>query len=264
MELIESIHNPRVSLWYQLNSKKGREEQGRFIIEGYKLIEEALTTNQEIEVVIVNNDKDPSDFTDKLIYQNDIKIVNVSNIVFNKLCDTETPQGIIAVVKKKRWEFNELLKDEVNKVLLLIDEIQDPGNLGTIIRSAAAAGVSGIIIGKNTVELHNPKVIRSAMGSIFHVPILINNLDDSIEKLKALKIDLIGTSPYASIDYYNVDLTNNVALVIGNEARGLSEERQASVNKMVRIPIVGNTESLNVAMATTVILFEHLRQRNVF
>lgn len=261
MELIESIHNPKVSLWSQLKTKKGREQQGVYLIEGNKLLEEAILSNQKIEVIIINKDKDIPTSLSNTINQRNLRIITVSNIVFNKLAETETPQGIIGVIKKKQWDFNELLNKD-NNFLLLIDEIQDPGNLGTIIRSADAAGISGIIIGTNTVELYNPKVIRSAMGSIYHLPILINDLDDSIEKLKSLNINIIGTSPYSTKDYYDVNLINNIAIIIGNEARGLSERRQKSTDQMIKIPINGKAESLNVAMATTIILFEHLRQRN--
>lgn len=260
MELIESIRNPKVSLWFRLKSKRGREQQGQYLIEGYKLLEEAIRSNQNIEVIIINCDRDLPDKLSDLIFRRNLKTITVSDTVFNKLAETESPQGVIAVAKKKLWTFNEIIK-ETDNFLLLIDEIQDPGNLGTIIRSADAAGIGGIIISKNTVELYNPKVIRSAMGSIFHLPILIDDLDDSIEKLKSQKIKIIGTSPYANEDYYSIDLINNIAIIIGNEARGLSEKRQRSTDQMVKIPITGNAESLNVAMATTIILFEHLRQK---
>ncbi len=260
MELIESIHNPKVSLWYQLKNKKGRDNQGLYIIEGIKLIEEAIVSNQDINLIILNKEINIPVSIAELLLKKDIKIITVSNAVFTKLSDTETPQGILAIIRKKFYKFNQLIDDN-NNFILLIDGIQDPGNLGTIIRSADAGGISGIILGNNTVELYNPKVIRAAMGSIFHLPILISDLDDSIKKLKELKIRILGTSPYAKQEYYNVDLVNNIAILIGNEAKGLSEIRQKDTDCMIKIPIMGKAESLNVAMATTIVIYEHVRQK---
>lgn len=261
MKFIESIHNPKVLLWNQLKTKKGRDQQGLYLIEGIKIIEEALLFKVEIEVIIVNDGFTiPSTITD-LLLQKKIDIITVSDVVFRKLVDTETPQGILAIVKKIEYMVDQIFKKD-NNFLLLIDEIQDPGNLGAIIRSADAAGVSGIIIGKDTVDLYNPKVIRSAMGSIYHLPIIINNfLDETICELKEIGIKIIGTSPYAETDYYNINLIKDIALLVGNESKGLSKNRKREADLMIKIPILGAAESLNVAMATTIILFEHVRQK---
>lgn len=260
MEIIKSKNNPKVKYWTSLLNKKGRQQTKQYIIEGVKLIEEALLANQVIESIIL---AEYMQLPDKITLhitnaKGEIELFSVSKEIIDKLADTNTPQGILAVVKQKDWQIEELLKKK--GMLLLIDEIQDPGNLGTIIRSANGAGVDGVIIGIGTVELYSPKVIRSAMGSIFHLPIISADLDDVIKHLKADGIKVIGTSPYTDQIYYDVDLTNNVAILIGNEAKGLSEHRKEQVNEMMKIPLTGEAESLNAAMATTIILFDRVRQ----
>ncbi|KXG42908.1 hypothetical protein U473_01855 [Tepidibacillus decaturensis] len=261
MEVIQSTNNPRIKTWYQLKSKKGRQEQGLYIIEGIKLIEEAIDAKQEIEALIFDQGKDlPESLALHLEkYDLSIPIVSVSTPVIEKLSDTETPQGVLAILKKKNIEIEKLLENQFS-FYLLIDQIQDPGNLGTIIRSADAAGVQGIILGNSTVELYNSKVIRSAMGSIFHLSIVQDELDQIIPKLQKNGVKVIGTSPYASKTYFEVDLTQKVAIIVGNEAKGLSDSRKQQVDEMIKIPLVGKAESLNVAMATTLILYERVRQ----
>lgn len=259
MNIIESIHNNKVQMWYKLKKKKERDRQGLFIIEGLKLVEEAIIFNQNIDTIIINNNQDISDSILELAKEKKIDMVAVSDNVFKKLADTDSPQGIMAILKKKDWSIEQIINN--NNLFLLIDEIQDPGNLGTIIRSADASGISSIILGTNTVDLYNQKVIRSAMGSIFHLPIINYDLTEIIKKLKDRKIKIIGTSPYANQKYFESDLSENIAIIVGNEANGLSEERQEQADEMINIPIVGKAESLNVAMATSVILFEHVRQK---
>ncbi|OEF99426.1 hypothetical protein BHF71_01750 [Vulcanibacillus modesticaldus] len=259
MEIIESINNPKVKQWYKLLNKKGRDKSGQYIIEGIKLIKEAIRFGQKIETIIVDHSKGlPEEFLE--LYSSDKKkFFTVSKPVFEKLSETETPQGIMAIIKKQELTAKKLLTEN-NNFILLLDKIQDPGNLGTIIRSADAAGVDAIVLGNGTVELYNPKVIRSAMGSVFHLPILSADLDEIIAGLKQKNVKIVGTSPYAKHDYFKIDFSEKIAILVGNESKGLSKERQEQVDQMVKIPIVGQAESLNVAMATSIVLFERVRQ----
>ncbi len=262
---IESVNNPRITKWYHLKTKKGREKQGLYLIEGTNLITEALLSGQEIETLIISDRYTPSDELRQLFASGKLisETIKVSEAIIRKLSDTITPQGIVAVVRKSTTKIKELLEIE-QPVFVIVDQIQDPGNLGAMIRSADAANVDGIIIGRENVELYNPKVIRSAMGSIFHLPIVTDSdLDQVLIELKEKGVKIYGTSPYADKDYFDFALKENIAIIIGNEAKGLTSARIKMVDEMMRIPIVGKAESLNAAMATAVILYEHVRQQQL-
>jgi len=264
MEIIQSAHNPKLKNWISLKTKKGRDTQGLFLIEGIKLLEEAISSGQEIQSIIVDELKEiPFKIEDAInALPNKISIYKLSSHLMDKLSDTESPQGFFAVVKKQVNNLQHLI-DNGTSFVLLLDQIQDPGNLGTMIRSADAAGVDAVILGNGTVELYNPKVIRSTMGSLFHIPILDLDIDEGIHMLKKVNFKILGTSPHAKESYFDVNLRENVAIIVGNESKGLSEEREQQVDQMVSIPMLGKAESLNVAMATTLILFEHVRQVEV-
>ncbi len=261
MEEIKSVQNPKVKSWSQLNNKKGRDISKTYLIEGIKLIEEAIQSNQEIEAILIDDEKGmPIDI--KLLLENqkkNIPIFSVTAAIVDKLSDMATPQGVLAVVKQQQYSLEEIVSKEYS-FLLLLDEIQDPGNLGAIIRSADAAGIEAIFLGNGTVDLYNSKVIRSAMGSLFHIPIVSVDLNQLIPLLQQDGFQVIGTSPYADKAYFDIDFSLKTALLLGNESRGLSEERKQQVTEMVKIPLMGQAESLNVTMATTVILYERVRQ----
>lgn len=262
---IESVNNPRVTKWQHLKTKKGRDKQGLYLIEGTKLIIEVLHSGQQIETLVFSEKHVLTEELQQLLVTGNpvSEIIRVSETVIAKLSDTMTPQGIIAVIRKSVVTINELLKIE-EPVFLIIDQLQDPGNLGAMIRSADAAGIDGIIIGQDSVDLYNSKVIRSAMGSIFHLPIVVDvDLEQALIDLKNKGVRIYGTSPYANDDYYNFILKENIAIIIGNEAKGLSSSRIKMVDEMMRIPIVGQAESLNAAMATAIILYEHVRQQKL-
>lgn len=259
MERITSINNPKVKYWDGLKSKKGREKEKFFLIEGTKLIAEAIQANYHIEDIIIEEASVQLKIIQQLLKDNgiNIPITMVSKQVVNKLAETETPQGVFAVLRKKEINLDNILKKQF---LLLLDEIQDPGNLGTIIRSADASGVGAIILGKGTVDLYNSKVVRSAMGSIFHMAIIEADLDSLIPMLQQNRFKIIGSSPYASDSFFDVDLTGKSAILIGNEAKGLAKARMETVDQMVNIPIKGGAESLNAAVATALLLYERVRQ----
>lgn len=259
MNLIESTQNNKVQMWNKLKKKKERDRQAMYFIEGIKLVKEAIQYNQDIDIIIFNYKQELSESIVDLAREKKIDTVAVSNDIFIKLAETESPQGVLAVIKKKEGSLEQIINE--NNTFLLIDEVQDPGNLGAIIRSADSAGISSIIIGDNTVDLYNQKVIRSTMGSLFHLPIINYNITNVIKLLKQKNIKVLGTSPRAEQIYFETDISENIAILVGNEANGLSEDRLGQVDQMISIPIVGQAESLNVAMATSVILYEHVRQR---
>lgn len=252
---IESKENAFFKLAKKLKDRKGRNKEQKYIIEGFRLIQEAFKAGCKIDSIVVNNDgeKKLNQYLEQ--YVDSIKVYLMEDSLFSQLTSTENPQGIIAILEIE--DKREKLKGDF---YLLCDKVQDPGNLGTIIRTAHAAGVTGIILTKGTVDIYNDKVIRSTMGSIFYVPIIHDN---DLSFLKELKIDgfsLVATSLQESNDFFREDLSGKIILSVGNEGNGISDEIFEMADIKVKIPMPGGAESLNVAIATSIILFERVRQ----
>ena len=255
MIFIESKENTLFKATKKLKEKRARIKEEKYIIEGFRLVQEAFKAGCEIETLIIEEkSKDKIDQWFKE-YEIEAKQFLMSTDLFNQLTSTETPQGVIAVVKMQK-DFDKKYGD----FYLLCDKVQDPGNLGTIIRTAHAAGVSGIILTKGTVDIYNDKVLRSTMGSIFYIPIIH---DDNLQYTKSLKEDgfkIVATSLQESKNFFDVDLKGKVILTVGNEGNGVSEEIFELCDTKVKIPMPGGAESLNVSIASSIILFEKVRQ----
>jgi TrmH family RNA methyltransferase len=256
---ITSINNPKIKLWSQLLTKRGREAQGKFILEGIHLVREALHANLEFEVILFSIEKGyPVELAD--LSKIPCEIIGVSDTVLAKCSDTQTPQGVLAVALKPEWSKEQLL-EQTNGLVIVIDSVQDPGNLGTIIRSADAAGATAVVLGRGTVDLYNPKTIRSTMGALFHLPILEYDLLELLPLARQQNIRIIGTSLQAEQSCYELDMRETIWFILGNEGSGVSESLQPFLSQQIIIPMRGKSESLNVAMAATVLLFEAGRQR---
>lgn len=256
MEVIESVQNPKVKNWVKLLSKKGRMSEHRFLIEGEHLVEEAIKSNMPLAGIIVQANLEARynrlDMREAPLYR-------VTEAVMNKLSDTQTPQGICAIVEMQTGLLEDVVKQ--NSLLLILDALQDPGNLGTIIRTADSAGVDGVILGKGCVDLYNPKTIRATMGSLFHIPIVEQDLQQVLPFLKNRGYQLIATSLEGAVAYDQCNYRGASAIVIGNEANGVSKWVLEQCDKRVKIPIYGRAESLNAAIAAGIILYESVRQR---
>ncbi|TMV46422.1 RNA methyltransferase [Paenibacillus mesophilus] len=260
-EPILSIHNPRVKLWAQLLDKKGRDKQGLYLVEGIHLVQEALIYNAGVEALLYSEERGiPAEIESYVQADTKLECVPVSEQVLAKCSDAQTPQPVIAIVRKSSRSAETLL-DIPNGLVVVADGLQDPGNLGTIIRSADAVGASGVVLGQGTVDLYNPKTVRSTMGSLFHVAVAEADLLPLIAKAKSHGIRLVNTSLQAKRTCYEADFTGATWLVLGNEGKGVSPEVAAQIDEHVIIPMKGQAESLNVAMAATVLLFEAMRQR---
>lgn len=244
--MLTSVKNEKVKNWRKLHNRKDRMKSNTFLIEGFHLIEEAIASNWQIEEIIVQeNVTIPNwDLTSP--------VVKVSENVFQHISQTKTPQGIAAVVYFKM--FNDIVGDYV----LLLDRIQDPGNLGTIIRTADAAGFDAVILGEGTVDLYNDKVIRATQGSIFHIPVIQDNLIERIVTLKNGGYQIWASALTNSKDYHNIKATSKVALVMGNEGSGIQEQILTQADEMIKIPIYGKAESLNVSIAAGILMY-HIR-----
>lgn len=274
--LITSKDNQTIKEIKKIKEKKYRKD--KFIIEGIKMIKEAISEDIEIEYLI---------FADLSLEKeiNNIEKYNVLEVtekVLQELSDVVTPQGVLAVVRKKcgnGMEKNEKNKEEYEKkeikedlldkynidynseYILALDGLQDPGNMGTIIRTADSANIKQIIVSKSTVDCYSSKVIRSTMGAIFRVNIIeVENLVETLKELKNKGFNIISTSLDTSNSIYDINYKKSV-VVIGNEANGVTKEVQEISNKKVKIPMLGKTESLNASVAAGIMIYEYVRQK---
>ena len=232
-----------------LNSAKERRLQSVLVIEGLRLVREAAPEMGE-QLFLSESLAKTGEF-DTSLYKN---VEIVSDEVFRSLSDTVTPQGVLAVVKQPSWTL-EQLSFENGCRLLLLDDIQDPGNLGTILRTAEAAGVNMVIMSEGCADIFNPKVIRSTMGSIFRLPFVTDDLVSVIEMLKTEGVTVYGAALEGSSDYREVEFSEKTAIVIGNEGNGISGNVLNAVNEKIRIPMKGQIESLNAAVSAAILLY---------
>ena len=232
-----------------LKTKKGRDEHGLFIIEGAKPVAE-IPSNWHVCAYICAES-----------YAHvPAKAIVVSDSRFASLSDTVTPQGIMAVCKKQTFELEDVLSE--NPFVLIGEVLSDPGNIGTLIRTAAAAGADGVILSEGSGDIYNPKTIRAAAGASLRIPVIEQvNLKELIPKLKALGIKVLATHLSGEFSPYDVNLQQGCAILVGNEARGLSDEISALADVCVKLPMARDVESLNASVAGGVLLYEVLRQR---
>jgi len=257
----EGLSRSQLKTLRALKMKKGREQQGRFLVEGVHLCSEALGYRHPPVLLLYT----PAGFRIQEIketvvraQQNGVPNLKVSEATLGSLADAATPQGIIAVMSKPTPE---TFPGE-GHVFVLLDQVRDPGNAGTIIRTADAAGADGVYLTTGSVDLYNPKVLRSTQGSIFHLPTATEV--DPVTCLEAFKkrgIRVFAADPRAARIHTEVRYPGRFVLVAGNETHGISREVRQRADHSIRVPIPGRAESLNVAMACGVILYEALRQR---
>ncbi len=260
MQMIESSQNPRVKQWAELLTKKGREKQDKFLIEGVHLVQEALKAGVDIESILYSAVRGwPAEIEPHRA--EGLERIPVSEAVLKKCADTLTPQSICAVVRRRPGRVEDILARKP-ALAVVVDGLQDPGNLGTIIRTADAVQAAGVLIGAASVDVYNPKTIRSTMGSFFHVPVAVCDLKQVLPSARQRAIRLVYTDLRADRHCYEADFTEDVWFVIGSEAHGVSDDIAGFADQRVRIPMHGQAESLNAAMAASVLLYEAFRQRH--
>ena len=258
--VITSKDNESIKHIKKLKEKKYREEYHEFIIEGTKMIEEAIKENANIKSIIICDDcKTQGAISNDLMYEIAKKnCIYVDEKVFNTITDVINPQGIMAVVEKP--ENREHKIDYNQDVFLILDNIQDPGNMGTILRTVDSLNLNQIIVSKGSADIYNLKVVRSTMGAIFRVKIIESeDLIKTIKEMKKHKIKVCSTDLKTDKSIYDIDY-NKTAIVIGNEANGVSEKVLEISDSKIKIPMLGKTESLNAAVATSIILYESHRK----
>lgn len=259
MEEIQSIHNNLVKESKKLTQRKYRDKQGKFLVEGIRLVEEALRAGS-LATVFYDDILLASPRGQELLHninENKTKLHKVKTKVLQELTETDSPQGIVGVAYKKEIDLSEVTKG----ILVITDCLQDPGNLGTIIRTAWAAGAVALVCLTGTVDPYNGKTIRSTMGGIFHLPILTKiQWSDMYKWCMNNRYKIIAGDISAQTEYYNIDYGERTALIIGSEGHGLINAEVSQLDCLVKIPLKNGAESLNAAVACGVLLYEMLRQ----
>jgi TrmH family RNA methyltransferase len=264
MEQILSGSNRLIKSVRRLSGRRQREKEQKFLVEGIRFVEEAVNSGWPLEVVLTGPGFSGPGRDELLakVHFRGVRVVEVSAAIIAELAETESPQGILAVAAMPGREAENLWPGQRHAALVVVDGVQDPGNLGTIIRSADAFGAGGVLLTRGTVDLYNPKTLRSTMGSVFHLPVL-PNLD--VEYIAGLLmrhgVSLVLGDPGADVPLSSVDLTGPVALLVGSEARGPSGEFMRHRHIRAGIPMPGRAESLNAGVAASVMLYEMARQR---
>ena len=255
--MITSTSNPQVKNLQQLGRKaKLRNEQDVFLVEGTKMYLEAPA--ERIRKVYLSQSL-YEEKGESFVKGHDVEILE--DRVFAAACDTKTPQGVLCMVQQYHYRLEDLLKKK-NPLLMILENLQDPGNLGTILRTAEGAGVTGILMDRECVDVYNPKTIRSTMGSIYRMPfVYVEDLGKGIQDLKDKGITTYAAHLEGTNSYDEEDLTNPCAFLIGNEGNGLRREIADMADCYVKIPMLGQVESLNAAIASSVLMFEAARQR---
>lgn len=259
--MITSLSNNRIKNVIQLSTKaKARKEQNAYIVEGIRMFREAPRAQMK-EIYMTSQVCEKEGLLEYL--KGEIPCELVSEEVFSKMSDTKTPQGILCVMEKPAYQLEEMLLKEQG-LWIILEDIQDPGNLGTILRTGEGAGITGVIMSKNTVDIYNPKTIRATMGSAYRVPfIYAEDLHQVIQKMKEYHITCYAAHLKGKNYYDGLDFTEKTAFMIGNEGNGLTGETADLADSYLKIPMEGKVESLNAAMACGVLVYEAHRQRSM-
>lgn len=236
-----------------LQDKKYRKKYNEYTVEGIKSVQDALNSSRRVKMVIMSED-----FVLNYTYSDKIETITLSKSLFEKLCDTQTPQGIMAVIE---IEDKKNFIPDLSKAYIYCDGVNDPGNLGTIIRTADAAGFGGVLLSKGTADLYSPKTVRASMGSFFNIE-TVTELDTEFLKKCAEKGFILygGALSKNTINYKDADMKKPTILIVGNEANGISKEVM-KICRCVKIPILGKAESLNVSVAAAILMYELVSQR---
>jgi TrmH family RNA methyltransferase len=262
-ELITSLQNPRIKQAVRLRERRDRDETGLFLIEGRREVARALANGWTCQTLFFCRELFAGPAEEETLDRAraaGIECLACSAAAFAKLAYGDRAEGLLAVAPQRHRTLADLQLPP-NPLLIVAEAIEKPGNLGTILRSADAAGVHGVIVCDGCTDIHNPNVVRASIGTLFTVPVVEVTSAETLAWLRERKIAVLAATPHTDHEYTAVDLTRGVALVVGQEQTGLSAQWMAQADLKVKIPMLGQTDSLNVAAATTLLLFEAVRQR---
>lgn len=263
MQKITSKENEFIKHIKKLKDKKYRDQSNEYIIEGIKLIQEAIQEKAQIHQIVICEDCEKSGIISQELKYEIAKqeCVYVPQNIFKTISEVSTPQGILAIVEKNNIKNKDSEIDYNQDIIVALDDIQDPGNLGTILRTVDSVGLNQILVSKGTADCYNPKVVRSTMGAIFRVKIIeCENLEKTLKEVRKHKFKLVVTSLQTEKSLYDVKFDKKV-IVIGNEANGVEPNIQDMADEKIKIPMLGKTESLNASVATGIVLYEYVRQK---
>ena len=260
MQIISSKDNELVKHIKKLKDKKYRDESNEYIVEGVKLIEEAVNENAKIKKIIICEDTTRTYEipTNVMLEIAKYECIYVTDKIFSSITQVTNPQGIMAIIEKnaKNQEI-----DYSQDIIVALDDVQDPGNLGTILRTVDSIGLNQIIVSKETADAFNPKVVRSTMGAIFRIKVIeVEDLKEAIKVIKKHHFKLMVTSLQTENSIYDIDFRKKI-IVIGNESNGVSNEIQNMADEKAKIPMLGKTESLNASVAAGIVMYEYVRQK---
>lgn len=249
MERLTSLKNPKVISWRGLKDRKGRKETGCFLVEGRKMVEEALASVFPVEAVLVDEDR-LAEFT----FPADVPLYALPGHVLAAVCDTKTPQGVAAVLRMQN-------RGGLGQRIVAMDGVQDPGNAGTILRTADAAGFTGVLMSEQCADIYSPKVLRATMGSILRMPIQVTgDLPGALTVLKANGFSILSSQLDGEPFFRRSPVGDKYCLIIGNEGNGVSPEVQATATHRLRLPMRGGAESLNAAIAAGIMMYDLTRE----
>lgn len=260
MQRITSKENEFIKHVKKLKDKKYRNIENQYMVEGIKLVAEAIQEKAPIKQIILCDDCEKNEAIPKdLMYEiAKYDCIYVTEKIFKYLSEVQEPQGILAIIEKNNQE---MAIDYSQDIIVALDDIQDPGNLGTILRTVDSVGLTQILVSKGTADAYNPKVVRSTMGAIFRVKIIeCEDLKQTLKEIKKHKFKVIVSSLQTQNTIYDIRYNKKV-IIIGNEANGVEKEIQDMADEKVKIPMLGKTESLNASVATGIILYEYVRQK---
>ena len=261
---IASLQNPRIKDAVKLRDRKPRNETGLFLIEGYRELKRAVDAGWKIETLFFCPELFLGTNEPELIAKAGGETVECTKEVFEKLSYRDRPDGLLATAPQRHLglsDLEKLLAKKKNPFLVVAESIEKPGNLGTILRSCDAAGVDAVIVCDPTTDVFNPNVVRSSVGTLFTLPVLETGSEETLAFLKERGISIVAGTPHTDVEFTEADLKVPLAIVVGTEQYGLSENWMKKADIRVKIPMFGIADSLNVASATTLLLYEAVRQR---
>jgi TrmH family RNA methyltransferase len=251
-----------LKLYRSLDRRKVRDETGLLPLEGVRLVREAVICGARLEAVVLTEEFLPEEAPFLAVLPRNVPVWRIEEKIFLQAAKTEAPQGILAVVRRPVYVLADVFAREP-ALILVVERVQDPGNLGTMLRAAAAAGAGGAVLLPGTVDAGNPKAGRAAMGAIFHLPVVEATLTELLTELRRRNVQLVAAAGDAKDSYHSLDWRLPSAVAIGNEGSGLSAGILAAASCHVAIPLAAGIESLNAAVAMSVIFFEAARQRRL-
>ncbi len=262
MDEITSLQNPKVKQVVRLRERRQREKSDRFLIEGYRELLRAIDAGRIIETLFICPEFFLGSNEHALIDRSGAQVFSCPKHVFQKISYRDRPDGLLAIAPQSHLALEDLVIPDAPPLYLVAEAIEKPGNLGTILRSSDATGVDALVVCDRCTDIHNPNVVRASVGTLFTVPVVEAEGKATLSWLKENGVSILAATPQATQNYTEVDMTKPLAIAVGTEQLGLSDLWMEQADIQVSIPMLGTADSLNVATATTLLLYEAIRQRS--